>query len=85
MTPKHHHTLATAVRLLQEENIEQLTTTIGGFTNPFLEERFDLLNLATKVVMPKEVKREISKPSDIGKELYGNFVKERIQSSKYST
>ena len=29
MTPKHHHALATAVRLLQEKNIEQLIITIG--------------------------------------------------------
>ena len=41
MTPKHHHTLATAVRLLQEKNIEQLTITIRGCTNPFLEDILD--------------------------------------------
>ena len=83
-TPKHHHTLATAVRLLQEKNIEQLTITIRGFTNPFLEESSDLFNLATKVVMSKEVKRDMCQQSAIGKELYGNFLKERIPSSKYS-
>ena len=84
MTPKHHHALATAVRPLQEKNIKQLTITIESFTIPFLEESSDLLNRATRVVMPKEVKRDICKPSAIGKELNGNFVKERIQSSKYS-
>ena len=83
-TPKHHHTLATAVRLLQEKNIEQLTITIRGFTNPFLEESSDLFNLVTKVVMPKEVKRDMCQKSAIGKELYGKFVKERIQSYRYS-
>ena len=35
MTPKHHHALATAVKLLKEKNIAQLTIAIGGFTNPF--------------------------------------------------
>ena len=34
--------------------------------------------------MPKKVKRDMCLQSAIGKELYGNFVKERIQSSKYS-
>ena len=53
MTPKHHHALATAVKLLQEKNIKQLTITIESFMIPFLEETSDLLNRATKVVMPK--------------------------------
>ena len=83
-TPKHHHTLATAVRLLQEKNIELLTITIRGFTNPFLEESSDLFKLVTKVVMLKEVKRDMCQQSAIGKELYGKFVKERIHSCKYS-
>ena len=34
--------------------------------------------------MPKEEKRDMLKQSAIGKELYGKFVKERIQLSKYS-
>ena len=83
-TPKHHHTLANAVRLLQEKNIEQLKITIRGFTNPFLKESSDIFNLVTKVVMPKEVKRDMCQQSAIGKELYAKFVKERIQSCKYS-
>ena len=41
-TPKHHRRLATAVRLLQGKNIEQLTITIRGFMNPFLEESSNL-------------------------------------------
>ena len=83
-TCKHHHTLTTAVRLLQERHFEQLTITIRSFTNPFLEEHSDLFNLVTKVVMPKEVKRDICQQSVIGKLLYGNFAKERIQSREYS-
>ena len=83
-TPKHHHTLTTAVRLLQERHIEQLTITIRCFANLFLEEHSDLFNLVTKVVMPKEVKRDICQQSVIGKLLYGNFAKERIQSREYS-
>ena len=42
MTSKHHHALATGVRLLQEKNIAQLTIAIWGFKNPFLEESSDL-------------------------------------------
>ena len=34
--------------------------------------------------MPEEVKRDMCQQSAIGKELFGNFVKERIQSSKNS-
>jgi len=57
---------------------------IQSFTNPFLEDSCDLFNPATKVVMPEEVKRDLCQKSTIGKELFGNFVKERIQSSIYS-
>lgn len=83
-TATHHHTLSAALRLRQEKGIEQLVTSIQSFTNPFLEEGCDLFNLVTKVVMPEEVKRDMCQQSAIGKELFGNFVKERIQSSKNS-
>lgn len=83
-TPTHHHTHPTALRLRQEKGIEQLVTSIQSFTNSFLEEGCDLFNLLTKVVRPEEVKREMCQQSAIGKELFANFVKERIQSSKNS-
>lgn len=83
-TPTHHHTLTTTAKARQEKNIEQLVSSIQSFTNPFLEESFDLFNLVTKVVMPEAVKKDLCQQSTIGTELFGHFVTERIQSSACS-
>ena len=83
-TQTHHHNLSTAVRLRQEKNIDRLVNGILRFTNPFTEESADLYNLVTKVVTPENVKKDLSEQSTIGKELFNNFVKERIQSAEHS-
>lgn len=79
-----HHNFTTAVRSRQEKNIEQLASCIMRFTNPFLEESNDLFNLVTKVVLPENVKEDLSKQSSIGSELFDKFVKDRIQTNKFS-
>lgn len=56
--PTYHRTLATAGRPMQEKNVEELIISIQRSTIPFLRERCDLFDLATKIVMPKEVKRD---------------------------
>ena len=77
-----HHNLTTAVLVREEKNIEQLTTTIKRFSNPFTEESDDLLNLVTKVVVADKVKKDLCGQSEIGRKMLETFVKERIQSDK---
>ena len=58
-TTTHHHNLTIAVsKSRQEKNNNRLVSSIQSFTNPFSEERFDLYNLLTKVVMPGKVKKD---------------------------
>ena len=83
-TPTHHHSMSNAARLRQDKNVEQLIITLRSFTNPFLEDSSDLYNLVTKVVLPDKVKNDLCQQSSIGRKLLGDFVKERIQSCKFS-
>ena len=57
--PTYRRTLATAGRPIQEKNVEELIISIQRSTIPFLGDRCDLFDLATKIVMPKEVKRDM--------------------------
>ena len=79
-----HHNLGYTSAKLQEQNIQQLVSTVRRFTDPFLEQSPDLFNLVIKVVMPEKVKKDIGDQSIFGKELCGKFAKERIQTSKCS-
>ena len=79
-TTGEHHNLTTAVLVHEEKNIEQLTTTIKRFSNPFTEESDDLFNLVTKVVIADKVKKDLCGQSEIGRKMLETFVKERIQS-----
>jgi hypothetical protein len=75
----HHHTLTVSVTSREEKNIEQLLTTMENFTNPFSQEGDQLFNLVTKVVMPDQVKKDLMEQTDIGQDLFGVLVKDRIQ------
>ena len=81
-TPMHHHNLTIAVRSRQEKDIDRLVSSIQSLTNPFSEESVDFYNLVTKVVIPVKVKKNLGEQSAIGKELFSNFVKERIPASQ---
>ena len=83
-TTNHHQNLSNAIRSHQEKNIEQLASTIREFTNPFLENSLNLMNLVTKVVVPENVKQNLCKQSTIGQTLFTNFVKDRIKQGKVS-
>ena len=83
-TAMRHHNFGYASAQLQEQNIQQLVSTVRRFTDPFLEQSPDLFNLVIKVVMPEKVKKDIGDQSIFGKELCGKFAKERIQTSKCS-
>lgn len=78
-TQTKHHALSKSFNLKTNKNIEGLTATLHSCTNPFAEESQDLFNLATKEVMPDEVKEEMCRQSDTGKQLLDDFVKERIK------
>ena len=74
-TQGHHHNLTTAVLAHEEKGVAQLTATIERFTNPFSDTQ-------TKVVMPETVEEHLCEQSEIGRRLFGCFVKERVQSGK---
>ncbi|KAJ7389962.1 hypothetical protein OS493_028013 [Desmophyllum pertusum] len=81
-TQVRHHNLSTAVLACEEKGIEQLTSTIERFTNPFSDAHTDLFNLVTKVVMPETAKKDLCEQSEIGRRLFDSFVKEQVQSGK---
>ena len=58
------------------------SNTIRTFTNPFSQDGADFFNLATKVVLPEEVKDDLCNQSAIGLKLCTVFIKERIQTGK---
>ena len=77
----HHHALSAAVVIRQEKSIEALTSTIERFSNPFAEESFDLFNLVTKAIMPEKVNNDLCNESTIGRQLFEEFVTNRIRSA----
>ncbi|KAK3742603.1 hypothetical protein QZH41_006382 [Actinostola sp. cb2023] len=81
-TTNKHHALSVAFSARQERHIEDLTSTIRSFTNPFTEESDDLFNLVTKVVMPEKAKHDVCNQGQIGLKLFEAFVGDRIQSNK---
>ncbi|KAK3733482.1 hypothetical protein QZH41_007067 [Actinostola sp. cb2023] len=78
---RHHHNLTAADIQREEKRIEQLTSTIKIFTNPF-SDHTDLFNLVTKVVMTENAKKDLCQQRDIGRQLFEAYVKDRIQSGK---
>ena len=78
----HHHALSPSVLLRQEKNIEALTTTLRGFTNPFTEDCDELVNLVTKAVMPEKVKNDVCGQRAIGSRLLDEFISNRIKSGQ---
>lgn len=75
----HHHPLTASVISREEENIEQLLTTMENISNPFSQQCDQLFNRVTKAVMPDQVKEDLMEQTDIGQDLFGVFVKDRIQ------
>ena len=83
-TQTSHHNLTTAVRLREDRNVQQLTTSIQRFTNPFTVEGPDMFNLVTKVRMPEKVKKDLCDQSVIGNKQFETIIKERIQRAEKS-
>ena len=79
--PTQHHRLSPTYISNEEKAVTALTSTFRNYTNPFREESNQLFNLATKVVAPLEVQQDICCQDAIGKELFEEFVEERIKSS----
>lgn len=61
----------------KEKKIQQLRCVIEH-TNTFQYEDTDLVNLVSKSVLPEEIKADVLRQYDAGKEAYTAFVKERI-------
>ena len=59
-----------------------LITTLRCFTNQFSEQRNDLFNLVTQVVVPQKIKEDLCNQSHIGQKLFEAFLCDRIQSNK---
>lgn len=78
----HHHGLSGSVLNRQEKNIQILTSTILGFTNPFTEDAKDLCNIVTKAVMPDAVRTDVVSEPEIGSSLAETFTAERVTSKK---
>lgn len=75
-----HHALSPAVLSRQERNIESLTSTIRGFNYSYADQTQEL-NLATKEVMPENVKDALVKQPVIGQTLFEAFVANRIKTT----
>jgi len=78
----HHHGLSSSVLTRQEKNIKELTSTIQGFTNPFIENAKDLCNIVTKAIMPDVVRTDVVSEPEIGNNLAETFIAERLTSGK---
>lgn len=78
----HHHGLSNAVLKRHEQRLDELTATIEGFTNPFTDEASKLYNIATKTVVPENVKQDLINEPDIGNTFAESFISERIKSGK---
>ena len=76
-----HHALSPAVLSRQERNIESLTSTIRGFNYSYADQTQELTNLATKEVMPENVKDALVKQPVIGQTLFEAFVANRIKTT----
>ena len=81
-SPNQHHDLSNSTTTHQDKALEGLTNTLRSLTNPFTEQNYDLFNLVTKIIVPEKVKEAFVNQSQIGHELYGTFVRDRIQSQK---
>ena len=57
-TQTSYHNLTTAVRIIEEKNVQQLTASIHRFTALFTVEGPDQFNLMAKVCMPKKGKKD---------------------------
>lgn len=56
----HHHALTTALFSHEEKSIEKLLTIMESFTNRFDQKSDALFNLAKKVVMSENVKKDFA-------------------------
>ena len=58
--------------------LNQLTSVLEEFGNPFLGDSQDLLVLDTKDIMEQSVKETVKKVGTIGKEQFSKYVRERL-------
>ena len=65
---EYHHNLTTVLSR-EEKCVSKPTATIASYTNPFTQQGQDLFNPITKVVMPEELKRDLSAQSVEGAKL----------------
>ena len=77
-----HHNLTATVLSREEKNISRLKTIIASFTNPFTQSEDCLFYLVSKVVMPEEIKLDLSAQRTEGDKLFRTFVKKRIQEGR---
>ena len=77
-----HHSYNHSALTRGNKTVQALAKTMESFNNPFTDESQDLFNLATKVVMPDNIKDDLCNQPMIGQTLFDTFVKERIQSGK---
>lgn len=75
-TQQLHHDLTDAVVKRCNENIQKLKEVIKA--NDLFEEGGHLVNIITKAVMPTDIKEDVMKRDNTGKDLFDKFVKERI-------
>ena len=65
MLQTHRHRLSNSIVARQDRNIQELMSTIQGFTNPFTKEAKVLYSIATKAVMPDGVRQDLISEHDI--------------------
>jgi hypothetical protein len=77
-----HHALSDSIAKRHSKAIDDLTTTMEAFSNPFTEDCDELFNLATKAVMPEKVSRDLCRQTMLGQQLFDDFVTSRINTSE---
>ena len=68
----------------QEENVLKLKRVIASSTNPMASKSEQLINIATKAVMPTQVQSDVCNRDEIGQENYVKFVEQHINSREVS-
>ncbi|KAI0241404.1 hypothetical protein LSAT2_027946, partial [Lamellibrachia satsuma] len=66
---KHHHEFTEAKVKQQEKNVMDLKHTTEQFINPFADRCDQLINMATKAVLPEKIQEDIAKRTMFGEEM----------------
>ena len=65
-TNESHHALSASNENRQNKAIDDLTSTMKTFTNPFTEDSDELFNLVNVAVMPEKVSTDLCRQSKLG-------------------